>query len=179
MKLYGLTEEQREKLYSERDKEGKLVAHVESLGFGVLTGFIGGGFLEGLGATVIGEIFGHYNDSTPRSNNLKEFEKQQLIVAISEIERTRATLAYLIHTNEATILGGLVNKKNITVQDLNIANSRIAGNQMIKDVNELKERIRMYKEYSSKKGDAQVDVYINSRGIKPKITPLSAKQDRP
>ncbi|RRD37922.1 hypothetical protein EII29_10940 [Leptotrichia sp. OH3620_COT-345] len=90
---------------------------------------------------------------------------KQIIIAMSEIERTTEETAYLMGYSEREMLKGL-------------ANSRVVGKK-IKNINELKNRIKMYNEYISKSGQAKVDVYVTPRRLRAKITLLTSKSIRP
>ncbi|MDO5088769.1 MAG: hypothetical protein Q4D53_03195 [Leptotrichiaceae bacterium] len=132
----------------------------------------------GVAGGILSAVIGRNSNTTPNSTEPEELSKQQIIIAMSEIERTREVTAYLMGYSEEEILKGLTNSKSIIKKELATANSRVVG-EKIKNINELKNRIKMYNEYISKSGQAKVDVYVTPRRLRPKITPLTPKSIRP
>ena len=99
---------------------------------------------------------------------------------MSEIERKRSISAYSLRYSEGEILKGMMNKKNLTKSDLDLANSRISGSRKISGIPELKKRIDLYNEYTSKKSEQErTDVYINPRRLTPKVIQLYPKSNKP
>ena len=176
LKLYGLTEKDMQRLYEERKKEAQTVADIEGVGLSLALGKPLGGLLS----SIAGAAYARVSNTTPTTSDANELRKIEIIIAMSEIERKRSISAYSLRYSEGEILKGMMNKKNLTKSDLDLANSRISGSRKISGIPELKKRIDLYNEYTSKKSEQErTDVYINPRRLTPKVIQLYPKSNKP
>lgn len=182
--MYNITEDYGSKIRGDYDDLKENVDFIEGTAVGGVIGFISGGVggavknvVGKLGAKIVstgvGIVIGYAyekSNSSPRDKNGAETTKKNILIAVAYVEKTRKDVSNSRFLEDTYLFKDIKNKNNLTMKDVWSVNSSLSnGSHTIKNVSELKERIKSYKEYEKTKNP---DVYFKPRSLKLKVPKL-------